>query len=205
MKRFSIKESDKLYSTLNSTNITKNSKSEQRKSGVVFRGKSLSIYFKIFLNYAQMIGIIHNLQLKWPFYVETYLKFSGNMGTFSTQLFSFDCLISDFDLNINAIYLKAIASLIIYIGFLLLASSFFGIRHILMKKRKENNHLIIATIVLSIMIQPTSIKDTSDILNCIGIQDESYLVQEMSIQCYTTEHYKWVNIENNLLNSLLFI
>ena len=172
-------------------------------SMVIYRpGKSLSIYFKIFLNYVQMIAIIHNLQLKWPFYVESYLKISGNLGTFSTQVFSFDCLISAFNLNIDAIYLKALANLMIYIGFLLAASTFFGLRYVFKKKHQVNNHLIITIIVLSIMIQPNSIKDTSDILNCMGIQDKSYLVQQMSIECYSAEHYQWVS---DLINLSQFI
>ena len=82
-----------------------------------------------------MIAIIHSLELKWPFYVSTYLRVSGNIGTVSTQLFSLDCLISDYDLNIEVIYLKALSNILIYVGFIFGAASIFIIKHVFNKKK----------------------------------------------------------------------
>ena len=155
-------------------------------------GKSLSIYFKILINYAQMVSIIHNLELKWPFYVTTYLKVTGNVGTISTELLSLDCLISDYNIDINAIYLKALITILIYTMFLTTASFIFTMRQVIFRKKRQINKLIILAIVLSIMIQPNSIKETSNIFNCQKIQEQSYLTRQMSILCYTFDHKKWV-------------
>ena len=139
-----------------------------------------------------MIAIIHSLELKWPFYVTTYLRVSGNIGTVSTQLFSLDCLISDYDLNIEVIYLKALSNILIYVGFIFGAASILIIKHVFNKKKDETSKLIILVIVISILIQPNSIKDTSDIFNCQSISDKNYLIQEMKVECFTPDHTRWV-------------
>ena len=139
-----------------------------------------------------MIAIIHSLELKWPFYVSTYLRVSGNIGTVSTQLFSLDCLITDYELDIHVIYLKALANIMIYVGFLGGAAWIFALKNILAKKKKETSKFIILAIVISILMQPNNIKDTSDIFNCQTIDKTSYLIQEMKVECYTQDHEKWV-------------
>lgn len=154
--------------------------------------KSLSIYFRIFINYAQMVSIIHNLQLKWPYYVSNYLKITGNFASVSTQLLSLECLITDYNLDISAIYLKALTTVLIYFGFLLVSSSFMIIRKFLFRGKDVKNQLILLIIVISVMIQPNSIKEISDIFNCTSVEDKSYLDSEMSVECYTTTHKKWV-------------
>ena len=153
-------------------------------------GKELSIFFRIFINYSQMIAIIHSLELKWPFYVASYLKITGNIGSISSQLLSLECLIAEFDLSISAIYLKALMNIIIH--FILIAIVIFLLKNFLMKNKNGNNQFIILFIVLSIMIQPNSIKETSDLFNCQRIQENSYLVKEMSLLCYTDAHFHWV-------------
>jgi len=56
----------------------------------------------------------------------------------------------------------------------------------------QTNKFIILVIVLSILIQPNSIKDTSDIFTCQEIEDKYYLTAEMTEECYTKNHEKWV-------------
>lgn len=190
---FSIKEAEKIFNsslssvTINDQNIPK------RKSIRSFNpSKSLSIYIRLFINYAQMISIIHNLQLKWPPYVTNYLKVTGNVGTVSSQLFSLDCLIDDFDLKINSIYLKALSTIIIYVSFLGVSFLYFATKQIFFQKKNQMTKFLILSIVLSVMIQPNSIKETSDIFNCHEIEKKSYLLEQMSVECYTNDHTDWV-------------
>ena len=44
------------------------------------------------------------------------------------------------------------------------------------------------------MIQPNSIKETSNIFDCQEIENESYLSRQISILCYTFDHIDWVLI-----------
>ena len=114
----------------------------------------------------------------------------------NTQLFSLDCLISDYNLNIEVIYLKALANIMIYVGFLFTASWIFVLKNLINKKKNESNKLIILVIVISILMQPNSIKDTSDIFNCQSINQNSYLAQQMKVKCYTSDHTNWVKKQN---------
>lgn len=156
-----------------------------------------------------MVSIIHNLQLKWPYYVNNYLKVSGNFASVSTQLLSLECLITDYNLDISAIYLKALSTVSIYFGFLLISSSFIMIKRFLSIGKEIKNQLILMIIVVSVIIQPNSIKELSDIFNCQIVDDKSYLDNEMSLECYTTNHKKWVflyiKINNFFLNNLLIM
>jgi hypothetical protein len=55
--------------------------------------KSVAINMKIFLNYLQMIGIISQFDLKWPYKVKEVVIVQSNFSALSTQIFSFDCIL----------------------------------------------------------------------------------------------------------------
>ena len=208
--RFSIREADKTFRSHTRVLIefspSARTSNRTNKTGFPLTlGKSLSIYIKIFLNYSQTIAIIHNLELNWPSYVDNYLQIASNIGSVSTQFLSLECLISDFKMNINAIYLKAVASIFIYLVFLVSSASIFLIRKLLMKGIKEFNKFIILAIVLSIIMQPNSIKQTSDIFNCLKVGSHSYLIQEMSVECWTTEHVYCVIYYSYLIDIYLVL
>ena len=186
INRFTIREAHK---TMQSHILTITESGNKIKS--VVYSKSFSIYIRIFINYTQILAIIFNLELKWPLYVRSYLQLSGSISSVNTQLFSLDCLINDYDLNIEVIYLKALSNILIYFGFLTAAVWIFIIK-LALNKQKDSNEFIILAIVVSILLQPNSIRDTSDIFNCLTINQKYYLVQEMKLECYTPEHTKWV-------------
>ena len=154
--------------------------------------KSLSIYIRIFINYTQIIAIIYNMELKWPTYVRNYLRLSGNVSTLNTQLFSLECLIADYNLNIEVIYMKSLLNILIYVGFLTAAAWFFFFKNFLHYKKDDFRKYIILAVVISIFMQPNSIKETSDIFNCQTINKKDYLIQEMKVECYTLDHMRWV-------------
>lgn len=158
--------------------------------------KSLSIYLRIFINYGQMIAIINSFSLKWPFYVSSYLNVSGNLGTISTQLFSLECLIYDFDLKINAIYLKALFTFVIYLSFLLSTLIVLLIEALILKQKQQKNTFIITIVVLSVLIQPNNLKEFFDIFNCVIINNKEYLSESISMECYSQEHKDWVILKN---------
>ena len=160
--------------------------------------KSISIYIKILINYSQMISIIHTLQMKWPFYVTDFFQFLSYFGFFSTNIISLDCLLSDLKINISGIYLKALSNVIFYIFFLSLGVMIFVIRQFIFKRKGQFSKFIMFFLVFSIMIQPNSIKDTSDIFTCQKVDQTYYLVNQMSIECYTDDHVAWVYLTNHL-------
>lgn len=157
-------------------------------------GKSISIYIKILINYSQMVGIIRDLQLKWPYYVDNFFNVMMSFGFISTGIMNFDCFVSDLQLETSTIYLKMLFSLAFYILFIFGGVSFFLFRRFVMKKKKQFNKFIMFFLILSIMIQPNSIKEGTDLFVCQKVGDQkSYLVNQMSEECYTSNHIFWVS------------
>ena len=154
--------------------------------------KSISLFFKILINYAQMLTLVSSLQLKWPSYLNSYFQTSNNMGSFSTQVISFDCLNEDYNIQISSIYIKPLAILLVYIFLFALALMIFLVERSCFRSRFKMSKLLIMIIVLNTMIQPNSLRETADILNCQNVIDKKYLVEKISLECYTDEHQFWV-------------
>ena len=151
--------------------------------------KSISIYIKILINYSQMMGIIKTLDFGWPNYVVNLFSFLSNLGFFSIQILTLDC----FWTGMKALYLRAIATLIFYVSFLFTAMIFFTIRKLYSRKKNIFNKFIMFFLVFSVMLQPNFIKENSDIFSCKKVINKSYLLQQMSLECYTNEHFLWVD------------
>lgn len=154
--------------------------------------EAFSIYIKILINYSQMIGIIQNLNLEWPDYITDFFKTLTSFGFISTQILTMDCFFNDNLFSYSRIYLNAFISVIFYIAFLLAAFLYFFLSKFLLKKKNQFNKFIMLFLVLSVMIQPNGIKDSSDIISCQNVGDKSYIVDQMTIECYTSEHSAWV-------------
>lgn len=157
-------------------------------------GKSLSIYIKILINYSQMIGVIKDLQLKWPYYVFSFFNVIMNFGFISTGIVNIDCFVSDLQINTPTIYIKVLFTLTFYILFVIGGIAFFSFRSVVLRKTKQFNRFVMFFLVLSIMLQPNSIKEGTDLFVCQKVSDKSYLVKQMSEECYTEYHIDWVTL-----------
>lgn len=132
------------------------------------------------------------MDLKWPFSLAYFMDFTGGFGNFSSQFLSLECFIFDYNLNINIIYLRVFVNSSIYVIFLIFSVLICIIRRFCYNQKKEQENFIIIFVVLSILLQPNSINDSSDIFNCQKIQTDFYLSKSVSTMCYTSNHKKWV-------------
>lgn len=154
--------------------------------------KGLSIYMKILLNYLQMITIVQSFELKWPFYVRNYLNaFSTVGGGISTQVISIDCLLNDYDLSIVPLYGQTfILSVLPFVIYISAAVVLFVIT--IFKRKNQGIRFVVVVIVVSVFLQPSIIKILFDNLSCKTIDQNSYLTQDMSIECDSDSHMTWV-------------
>ena len=53
---------------------------------------TMSVSFKIFMNYLQMIAIVSSFDMKWPFYTRNFFAYQG-VGSYSSDFFSLECLV----------------------------------------------------------------------------------------------------------------
>lgn len=119
----------------------------------------------------------------------------SNIGGVSTQLISFDCLLQDYQIDTEAIYIQT--SLTIFLPILIMAiSSMFLVLFLLKTHRSQKIRLIVIFIVISIFLQPSTLKLLFDNLTCKEIENVLYLKSNMAIECNSDAHQKWVNFLN---------
>ena len=154
--------------------------------------QSFSIYLKILLNYAQMIGIIHSIDLKWPFYADDYLTFTTKVGVSPTEIISFQCILWNFNVTEKYIHVKALIALLIPFFFMGLIIFFLTISKIF-TKRPQMNRIFVSFIVLSVYLQPTVLQNLFDNINTLDLNNKTYLTNELTLEYYDENHQKWVN------------
>ena len=159
--------------------------------------KEMSVYLKILLNYLQMISIIRSLELKWPFYVGNYLNIYANFGGVSTQILSFDCLLQDYSIETESIYIQTI--LAVSLPFTIFLISIVALVLLCLKNKKtrktQKTRFIVVVIVVSIFLQPSIIKTLFDNITCKQIDDSQYLKENFLIDCETNSQKTWVRID----------
>ena len=57
------------------------------------RDMHLSIFFRIFLNYLQIVSLAQDFDLTWPDVVQNMFAIQYNLGNISQYMFSFDCFV----------------------------------------------------------------------------------------------------------------
>lgn len=153
----------------------------------------IAIYLKIFLNYLQMISIIRTFDLKWPSYVKNYLNIYSFFGGVSSEIFSIDCLTNEYNYGLKNIYINTLF-MICFPFFLIFLNGLFILLHFLYSGKFQKIRLMIIIIVISIFLQPINIQALFANLKCLEINENSLLEANMSIDCQSEEHQKWVYI-----------
>ena len=141
-----------------------------------------------------MVSIIQGMELKWPFYVRNYLNVYSNVGGVSTQILSFDCLLQDYNITTESIYIQTVLTLILpfAIFFISMISLFLIFLRTKKTKTQQNIRFIVIVIVVSIFLQPSIIKVLFDNLTCEKIEDSNYLKINLLINCDSSYQNEWV-------------
>ena len=145
-----------------------------------------SIYFKILMNYIQIVMLTISFKLNWPTLVSEMFSDQSKVGGSSDQLFSIDCFIGD---SANPYFAKIIllGLIPIFFGLILLITWLIWGR---IRKSPSLKEKIIGSIVVQLFFfQPSLIKYNFAMFNCIKLgPGEYYMTSDMSIQCWKTEH-----------------
>lgn len=158
----------------------------------VIKKRVFSNYLKILINYFQMISIIQSFNIKWPFATKQFLESSSSVPTIYSRVFSIDCLISDYEISIEPIYLKTLIANILPFMIIFNLMIFFKILH-LMKKNNNFNRFFSSVMIMIIFLQPNILQQIFDNLNCTIIGNKSFLTKQLNIDCDSNDHLKWVS------------
>lgn len=115
----------------------------------------MSVYIKILINYSQTMGLIQNLDLKWPNYVSNLFQTISKIGFISADILSLDSFMGDIILDLKGIYIRAVSTFSFYLLFMFLAVSFFFFGKFFHHRQNQFNRFVLVFLVFSSMIQPT--------------------------------------------------
>ena len=151
--------------------------------------KLVSDYIKSLLNFIQFCSVILN-QFGFPSNAfdsassQTLQLFSGYFFSF----FSLDCLLQNLQNYPASIYVKVLITSIIPVLLICLIGSF-------LPKMKKSSRFLVCLSTTVFLLQPIIIQSLLTILKCRNIfGDTYYLSDDMTIPCYTKEHFYWIFI-----------
>jgi len=155
----------------------------------VKKKSSMSIHFRIFMNYNQVSMLMSSLQVKWPVDLLSFfegLKMTGNASQFA---FSNECLTSDS--SINYLYQKAIVVAVTPVILIILACLVWGIVALFKRKTEYLRvHVVCSVIVLLLSMQPIVLQSSLQLFPCVEVEPGSlWLLHDMRVACWEGEHH----------------
>ena len=161
---------------------------------------SQSTVLKIFVNYVQIISIIKSLNLSWPSELIDFFTFHSSFGQITDNLLSVDCIMSP-NISIPLLYMRTIAvSILPYLIALLIGIFWLG--YYLIKRVDALTYFISSLVIFFFLVQPTIINFVSRLTSCREIDEGKYYVYfQMTHECYTEEHtrYVWIKLILNYI------
>lgn len=143
------------------------------------------------MNYCQIIAIIGNLNINWPYEVRQYLNTFSFFGDFTGQLLSFDCFFYEIGLYFNSVYIRTISAIVLPIIFCSALAFYYFIKIIVWKKEKPRK-IIVSIIVLHVIFQPNVLSRILENFNYIEIGNRKYLFSETDVEWDSIEFQNWV-------------
>lgn len=155
--------------------------------------KVTSIYQKILLNYMQMISIVYSMDLKWPFYLRSYLGGYANIGGASGQALSFDCLLNYYNVDMNKLYASTLIVIVFPLILIVVASSILLVFFFISQKN-QIRRLFSVIIIISVFFQSSINQKLFQNLTCKRIDEKNCLAAALTINCDSGDHKNWVKI-----------
>ena len=148
----------------------------------------LSIYFKIFTNYVQLVYLTTQFNLEWPDYVLDFFEIQKNTATASEQIFSVDCYVEAESSGSYFTKLVVIALLPLIVA--IISGCFWGgVAYFKGKVSVLKNELVATMIILFFLIHPTVTRFMFSVFSCKEIlEGEFWLNESLDVRCWDGEH-----------------
>ena len=169
----------------------------------------LSGVIKIFMNYAQIFTLASSFEINWPKIILILFDRTKEFSSPRISFYSSDCTIGwDY-------YTKLLAYMLLPLGYILIVTLILSIYTFVFYKKNRNKVIALekwkdkrkyylnnpepmiffkswmcTSILIGLFLAwPTIIKQSLSIIPCKKYGNMYYLLQDLSIECYTTEHY----------------
>eukprot|EP00347_Sterkiella_histriomuscorum_P009701 403340212 len=166
-----------------------------------------SVFQKILLNHIQLIVLTASFDFNWPEIVLSYFKTNEAVGEASSQIFSVDCFLnndkghSETNLDyqkqeslipIRIFYFKLALFGILPFILVIISYTVWGIRF-----RKPHQKALFSAnstssiVILLFLVHPNIVKFVFNSFNCIDIDGDERVKNDLEIQCYQGQHSIW--------------
>lgn len=152
-----------------------------------------SLYFKIIINYSQMITLLGEISLERPYFINKFLNLGQYFSSFLLKFVGFECVLNQKEIYYLEPYLKFISISLFPLGLILVSFLFWTILKYLKKINGIFDKLNPTIIGIYFMIQPDILNECVKMLICIEIEEKYYLKYEPFFSCETDYHIKIVN------------
>ena len=150
----------------------------------------LAIYFKILLNYLQIVTLASSLNLGWPDFVLLFLRGQEVAGNAADQMLSIECLLKSIS-TAEVFYTNLAVYVILPAGMFILVLVYWSVAKVLTSTQDIPSKLI-ASFVLAIFILHTSL--TKVLFSAFACREllpgEFWLSSDLSIRCWQGDHVK---------------
>ena len=145
-----------------------------------------SIYFKILMNYVQIVSLTISFDLSWPNFVRKMFEVQGKASGGSEQILSVDCFLES---AMKPFYAKLIILALIPIICFVFSALFWFLWKKFVNCENAKEKFVGSIVVQLFYFQPNLVKLNFAIFNCTELAPGYYyMTEEMSIQCWSKEH-----------------
>lgn len=148
----------------------------------------LAIYLKILLNYVQMVMVASSLNMRWPVYVQSFLRGQQTAGNAADQLLSVDCLLKELS-PMKTFYSNLVLYVALPAAAMGLCALWWGIAVVLWRIEQVRRKFV-GSLVLIIFVVHTSL--TKILFSAFACREllpgEFWLSANLAIRCWDEEH-----------------
>ena len=157
---------------------------------IIKKRKKIQIYFKIMINYLQIISIINGIHMNWPYNVSIFFSYLSSFSM-SSSVVSLQCIFYAYDIDLEPIYFETII-IILTPFFICFGSLPLMTYSYLTKKKPQKIKFIAMFIALHAFLQPAIVTKLLENINCNMINNKCYLAIDANIDYNSEFHQKWV-------------
>ena len=159
----------------------------------------LSVFLKLLLTHLQLMALVASFPLNWPPEVQSFFQLSQSMADAPSQLFSLDCLVLSFS-TLPRFFVYLLFYSLLSLALILLSYSVWACISCCSRRSASASHTYssdiraksFASVLLLLLVFHPSISTTVfQVFHCKQISSSSYLVEELSLECWAGRQLYW--------------
>ncbi|KAL4440783.1 hypothetical protein ABPG74_013764 [Tetrahymena malaccensis] len=148
---------------------------------------------KAMMSYMQISSMINTFVIQLPEWMTFIPDYLGS--PVQNLQYSFDCILNQQQQSTYPIvFFRTIWFLVIPIIYLVVVGFFYIILVLLRISKFDKSYIISGLVFLSFFIQPNMISNLLGVMSCRSIDNKLYIQSDISYECYTDIHKKYIAI-----------